>query len=598
MHGPLLFSLSLPNYELFFSLATDFIRFWDSARQVRCREGICLLIGGLFHNRGFTIFRQKRDQNSMLIDATSEKIYPDPLVQHGELDLNSQTQIISGYPLLSTFPSDHIDSHIRRDALGTCAIGDNQFPQEFVGPSMSATSLATLLSSRTGLQETAYAMPASETQLANLRTFISYDSSNASKSNTDFVATKQDMGMNGELSYRWDYHQILGHQELPLKAPYSSVGTSHHVGTNHSFSYRIPSNELSLSLASSRPSIVVSDQCSEISCSGVTQVTSKENGYADYGESQVGSRNGWPDMSNNGLGFEQTTSNRKDLLMGCGPYRQASWFLQVPLVAKYLHVAQDILIKIASNALENLKHMDQNEMEMCDSMSGSNMCLFSSGEMKYHDQMKLRWQKQGLQTQKAELLAMLQVDRRYNQCVDQIQAVVSAFYVAMKLDPKIHTQFTLHTVSSFYRKLRDRISHQIIMIENCLDSESMQESHKSLESSVQKQLMLQHMRRSDPLSWRPQRGLPEKSVTVLRQWMFQNFLHPYPKDSEKHLLALQSGLTRNQVSNWFINARVRLWKPMIEEMYMEMNKTDGKEEGNVGPHRHPGFSSDHRFQME
>ena len=24
-----------------------------------------------------------------------------------------------------------------------------------------------------------------------------------------------------------------------------------------------------------------------------------------------------------------------------------------------------------------------------------------------------------------------------------------------------------------------------------------------------------------------------------------------------------------QVSNWFINARVRLWKPMIEEIYKE-----------------------------
>lgn len=24
-----------------------------------------------------------------------------------------------------------------------------------------------------------------------------------------------------------------------------------------------------------------------------------------------------------------------------------------------------------------------------------------------------------------------------------------------------------------------------------------------------------------------------------------------------------------QISNWFINARVRLWKPMIEEMYQD-----------------------------
>ncbi|WZY68304.1 hypothetical protein YC2023_000544 [Brassica napus] len=27
------------------------------------------------------------------------------------------------------------------------------------------------------------------------------------------------------------------------------------------------------------------------------------------------------------------------------------------------------------------------------------------------------------------------------------------------------------------------------------------------------------------------------------------------------------------VSNWFINARIRLWKPMIEDMYAEMNKS-------------------------
>ncbi|KAH0940834.1 hypothetical protein HID58_000471 [Brassica napus] len=47
----------------------------------------------------------------------------------------------------------------------------------------------------------------------------------------------------------------------------------------------------------------------------------------------------------------------------------------------------------------------------------------------------------------------------------------------------------------------------------------------------------------------------------------------YPKDSEKHLLAIRSVLTRSQVSNWFINARIRLWKPMIEDMYAEMNKS-------------------------
>lgn len=86
-------------------------------------------------------------------------------------------------------------------------------------------------------------------------------------------------------------------------------------------------------------------------------------------------------------------------------------------------------------------------------------------------------------------------------------------------------------------------------------------------------------------------------------WL-SHVLLSYPKDSDKHILAKQTGLTRSQVSikiplllpfrrdnfrsqklvlalhflkmlnlmqvsNWFINARVRLWKPMVEEMYLE-----------------------------
>ncbi|XP_062213314.1 BEL1-like homeodomain protein 11 [Phragmites australis] len=68
-------------------------------------------------------------------------------------------------------------------------------------------------------------------------------------------------------------------------------------------------------------------------------------------------------------------------------------------------------------------------------------------------------------------------------------------------------------------------------------------------------------------AWRPLRGLPEGSVAVLRAWLLDHFLHPYPHDSEKLRLAVSTGLSRSQITNWFINARVRLWKPMVEEMY-------------------------------
>lgn len=38
-----------------------------------------------------------------------------------------------------------------------------------------------------------------------------------------------------------------------------------------------------------------------------------------------------------------------------------------------------------------------------------------------------------------------------------------------------------------------------------------------------------------------------------------------------------------QVSNWFINARVRLWKPMVEDMYQqELKEAEGAEEEREG----------------
>ncbi|MCL7025363.1 hypothetical protein MKW94_013306 [Papaver nudicaule] len=63
---------------------------------------------------------------------------------------------------------------------------------------------------------------------------------------------------------------------------------------------------------------------------------------------------------------------------------------------------------------------------------------------------------------------------------------------------------------------------------------------------------------------RPQRGLPQRAVVVLRTWLFEHFLHPYPTDMDKQTL----------VSNWFINARVRLWKPMVEEVHTLETRQD------------------------
>ncbi|KAL0461509.1 UNVERIFIED_CONTAM: BEL1-like homeodomain protein 2 [Sesamum latifolium] len=97
---------------------------------------------------------------------------------------------------------------------------------------------------------------------------------------------------------------------------------------------------------------------------------------------------------------------------------------------------------------------------------------------------------------------------------------------------------------------------------------------RMLEQSLRQQRAFNQMGMMEQEAWRPQRGLPERSVNILRAWLFEHFLNPYPSDADKLLLARQTGLSRNQVSNWFINARVRLWKPMVEEMYQQEAKED------------------------
>ena len=52
---------------------------------------------------------------------------------------------------------------------------------------------------------------------------------------------------------------------------------------------------------------------------------------------------------------------------------------------------------------------------------------------------------------------------------------------------------------------------------------------------------------------------------VLREWLHQHLTNPYPSDAEKLHLANKTGLTVLQVNNWFINARRREFKSLIDK---------------------------------
>lgn len=58
--------------------------------------------------------------------------------------------------------------------------------------------------------------------------------------------------------------------------------------------------------------------------------------------------------------------------------------------------------------------------------------------------------------------------------------------------------------------------------------------------------------------------LPKYATSIMRSWLFQHLVHPYPTEDEKKHIALQTNLTLLQVNNWFINARRRILQPMLD----------------------------------
>ncbi|KAJ9170803.1 hypothetical protein P3X46_018880 [Hevea brasiliensis] len=195
------------------------------------------------------------------------------------------------------------------------------------------------------------------------------------------------------------------------------------------------------------------------------------------------------------------------------------------------------------------------------------------------------------QRRKVKLLSMLdEVDRRYNHYCEQMQMVVNSFDLVMGFGAAVpYTALAQKAMSRHFRCLKDAIAAQLKHSCELLGEKDGAGTSgitkgetprlKLLEQSLRQQRAFHQMGMMEQDAWRPQRGLPERSVNILRAWLFEHFLHPYPSDADKHLLARQTGLSRNQVSNWFINARVRLWKPMVEEMYQqEAKEEEGGEE--------------------
>lgn len=128
------------------------------------------------------------------------------------------------------------------------------------------------------------------------------------------------------------------------------------------------------------------------------------------------------------------------------------------------------------------------------------------------------------------------MDKRYNHYCEQMQMVVTSFDMIMGYGAAApYTILAQKAMSRHFRCLRDAISDQLKQVCEQLGEQDSTKSGltkgetprlKFLEQSLRQQRAFHQMGMMEQEAWRPQRGLPERSVSILRAWLFEHFLNP------------------------------------------------------------------------
>ncbi|XP_074366619.1 uncharacterized protein LOC141707386 [Apium graveolens] len=274
---------------------------------------------------------------------------------------------------------------------------------------------------------------------------------------------------------------------------------------------------------------------------------------------------------------------RKNIYNVAGPHGPFTGYASILKDSKYLKPALELLEDLCGSKTK-ISEIYPDNIDEDEDFSGSS--ISESLWPAYHKKM-------------ANLLYLQQeVCRKYKQYQQQMQMVISSFESVEGVSTSTpYIAMALNTILMHFRCLKDAISDQLKHTGKELGEElssptagtSSSTKFGEEASNFQKQKSCasnNHVSSQPKLPvWKPQRGLPERAVSILRAWLFDHFLHPYPTDTDKHMLAIQTGLTRNQVSNWFINARVRIWKPMVEEIHLLETKGLAEESSHMATNK-------------
>ncbi|KMT02781.1 hypothetical protein BVRB_8g193660 [Beta vulgaris subsp. vulgaris] len=280
-----------------------------------------------------------------------------------------------------------------------------------------------------------------------------------------------------------------------------------------------------------------------------------------------------PLMASTNLSLSSSTHARAYHPSPVGPF---TGYASILARSRFLRPAQDLLDEFsATNGVSFQKH----SLKILED-SGT---LFCDDD---HNHASLR-------STHPNLVSMLhEVYKRYKLYCQQMQSAVSSFESVAGLgNAAPFLCFAVKAMFKHFQCLKNAILDHIRVTSKAfsnVDTRRDPTSGSCSEDKAPASNFCQH-----PV-WRSQRGFPDKAVAVLRNWLFEHFLHPYPSDTDKQMLAQKTGLSRSQVSNWFTNARVRLWKPMVEEMHALERKSQCSKAADT--RKFITLSTDHNHQ--
>lgn len=128
------------------------------------------------------------------------------------------------------------------------------------------------------------------------------------------------------------------------------------------------------------------------------------------------------------------------------------------------------------------------------------------------------------------------MDRRYKHYCDQMKGVTSSFEAVVgEGAARVYSALASRAMSRHFRSLRDGIVREMKAVKKAMGEKGVASLGsvkgetprlRLLDQTLRQHKALQQMTIMENHPWRPQRGLPERSVSLLRAWLFEHFLHP------------------------------------------------------------------------